>query len=252
MQTLLREVTTYWSRRSSGYCRVNENELASFKSQAWTDIIREHCPWEPGDRLRVLDAGTGPGFLALVMAGCGHRVIGVDCTGAMLEKARVNAENQGCTVDFKAMDVHHLDFEENSFDLVLSRNLTWNLEDPEQVYREFYRVLAPGGRLLNFDANWYLHLHDPLERRNYEQDRRNARERNCPDHYTCTDTTAMERIASDLPLSRIRRPEWDARILGQAGYKNLVVKTDVGSRLWDREEKINYASTPMFMVCAEK
>ena len=50
------------------------------------------------------------------------------------------------------MDAQKLDFEDNTFDVVISRNLTWNLEHPDVAYREWVRVLKVGGRLLNFDA----------------------------------------------------------------------------------------------------
>ena len=53
------------------------------------------------------------------------------------------------------IDGSKLDFEDNTFDVVISRNLTWNLEHPDVAYREWVRVLKAGGRLLNFDANGY-------------------------------------------------------------------------------------------------
>lgn len=63
-------------------------------------------------------------------------------------------------VSFFRMDAQNLAFMDNSFDVVISRNLTWNLEKPDQAYREWCRVLKSGGVLLNFDANWYGYLYD--------------------------------------------------------------------------------------------
>ena len=48
----------------------------------------------------------------------------------------------------------------DSFDLIVSRNVIWNLEYPEEALAEWARVLAPGGRMVYFDANWYLYLYD--------------------------------------------------------------------------------------------
>ena len=62
----------------------------------------------------------------------------------------------------------------------------------------------------------------------------------------------METIAADLPLSRTHRPEWDTGTLARVGFKKIITKLDIKDRVWDRVEKINYASTPMFMICAEK
>ena len=141
---------TYWTRRSSGYCQVNEEELKSFKHKAWTDVIHEYAPGRPGESLKVLDAGTGPGFLALIMAGAGHRVTAIDYTEAMLEKARINAKQYNRTICFRRMDAQDLDFEDNTFDLIMTRNLTWNLAQPETAYQEFHRVLSPGGAAPQF------------------------------------------------------------------------------------------------------
>lgn len=252
LDNLLEKVKTYWTQRSTGYCRTNEEELNSFKYKAWTDIIHQYAPRVAEEPLAVLDAGTGPGFLALIMAGEGHKVTAIDCTEAMLDKARGNAKKYNRVISFEKMDAQDLAFADSTFDLVLTRNLTWNLERPEKAYREFYRVLSPGGRLLNFDANWYLHLHDPRKRQAYEQDRLNVRKYNCPDHYSSTDTKTMENIAAILPLSRAHRPEWDTGILARVGFKKIIIEMDIQDRVWDREEKINYGSTPMFMVCVEK
>ena len=48
----------------------------------------------------------------------------------------------------------------DSFDLIVSRNVIWNLEYPKEALAEWARVLAPGGRMVYFDANWYLYLYD--------------------------------------------------------------------------------------------
>jgi ubiquinone/menaquinone biosynthesis C-methylase UbiE len=252
METLLDRIENYWDKRSDGYCQVNFEELNSFKRKTWTNLINEYAPKVEERKLKVLDIGTGPGFFAIIMAACGYEVTAVDYTEAMLEKAKNNAGEYISNITFQKMDAHHLEFEDNTFDLLITRNLTWNLERPEEAYREWYRVLAKGGRLLNFDANWYLHLHDSRKRKEYVQDRLNVLERNFDDHYTCTDTEVMEDIASKLPLSQILRPEWDARELLAAGFKKVMIEMEVGNRVWDEVEKLNYGSTPMFMVGAEK
>lgn len=64
------------------------------------------------------------------------------------------------------MDAQNLTFHDNMFDVIVSRNLTWNLDSPAKAYREWYRVLKPGSILLNFDANWYAYLYDFMERIN--------------------------------------------------------------------------------------
>ena len=252
MEELLEKVEHYWDKRSDGYCQTNLEELDSFKREAWIDLINEYAPKVLGRKLRVLDIGTGPGFFAILMASCGYEVSAVDYTEAMLDKARNNASHYSNSIIFRRMDAHKLDFEDSSFDLIVTRNLTWNLEKPGEAYREWHRVLSRGGRLLNFDANWYLHLHDAQKRTEYEQDRLNSKTRGMNDHYTGTNTKLMEGIARNLPLSKEHRPEWDTKEMLAIGFRKIMVELGIGKRVWNEEEKVNYGSTPMFMIGVEK
>jgi len=74
------------------------------------------------------------------------------------------------------MDAQHLTFGDNAFDVVLSCNLTWNLEHPGRAYAEWLRVLKPGGVLLNFDANRHVHLFDMEFARLYAEDAQKLRD----------------------------------------------------------------------------
>lgn len=252
MENILQKVESYWDNRSADYSAINVSELGGHKKDIWQDLINHYKPAVIGRKLRVLDIGTGPGFFAITMASCGCDVTAVDYTDAMLNKARKNAVMHGQKVKFMQMDAHYLDFPDNSFDLIITRNLTWNLERPKQAYKEWHRVLAPGGRLLNFDANWYLHLYDQEKRQEYFDDRSNSEKAGINDHYVDTDTTAMEEIAMNLPLSKTMRPQWDSAVLLNTGFKKVMVEQDIGKLVWDQEEQINYASTPMFMIFGEK
>ncbi|MDO4289096.1 MAG: class I SAM-dependent methyltransferase [Eubacterium sp.] len=252
MENILEQVADYWTGRADGYSEVNQEELASYKMDVWKELINSYKPDVIGRKLRVLDIGCGPGFFAITMASCGYEVTAVDYTDAMLHRAKQNAGSYRRAIDFRRMDAHHLDFADDSFDLIVTRNLTWNLERPEEAYREWHRVLAPGGRMLNFDANWYLHLYDAEKRREYEEDRFNSQSMGFNDHYVCTDIEAMEAIARELPLSRTHRPQWDAATLLNMGFKKVMVEQNMGARVWNAEEQVNYASTPMFMIFAEK
>lgn len=67
-------------------------------------------------------------------------------------------ESKKLDISFRQMDAQNLQYEDESFDVVLSRNLSWTLPDPEQAYRVWHRVLHTGGILLNFDANYGDHV----------------------------------------------------------------------------------------------
>lgn len=98
----------------------------------------------------VLDIGSGAGidcFLAAERVGQTGRVIGIDMTPAMIEKARANAIHGGYTqVEFRLGDAEAMPVEDASVDWVIS-NCVINLSpNKPQVFREIYRVLKPGGQ----------------------------------------------------------------------------------------------------------
>ena len=113
------------------------------------------------DKIKALDVGTGPGFFACILSEEGLEVTAIDQSEGMLEVARENAKKLGVSPSFLRMNVNQLDFPDESFDLVVSRNVTWTLQYPDKVYASLKRVLKSGGMLLIYDANWYAHLYDP-------------------------------------------------------------------------------------------
>lgn len=248
MAELLHSIGQYWTRRAPSYTDVIKKNLADGWDQVWADELISHFP-DGGDRpLRVLDIGTGPGFYAIILARRGYDVTAVDYSEEMLQEAKRNAGALADKIRFARMDAQKLAFADGSFDAIVTRNLTWNLPDPAGAYREWMRVLRPGGALVNFDANWYAYLFNEDKQQEYQRDRTNARLAGVEDHEAYAETDMMEGISRMLPMGHLRRPQWDMDTLNALGFSAVNADTSVGKRLWNPEEKINYASTPGFMV----
>ncbi|MFH1562736.1 MAG: arsenite methyltransferase [Nitrospirota bacterium] len=99
----------------------------------------------------VLDLGCGVGFdcfLAASKVGSNGKIIGVDMTQEMVEKAKDNAKkNRVENVEFRLGEIEHLPAADNSVDVIIS-NCVINLSaDKPKVFHEVYRVLKPGGRI---------------------------------------------------------------------------------------------------------
>lgn len=249
------ENIAYWTKRAPGYSDVNQEELKTSQKKVWSQAldsrIQNHFKGVHREAISVLEVGTGPGFFAIILAELGYQVTAVDYTKAMLDHAKKNAGAFAERISFQQMNAEDLSFCDNSFDVVVSRNLTWNLPAPQKAYAQWDRVLKPGGLLLNFDANWYRYLYDSTAKANHRLDRENVQISGAVDDTAGTDVAAMEAIARKAPLSKCARPQWDLEVLSRLGM-DADADTEVWKQVWTKSEWINNASTPMFLVAASR
>ena len=229
-------IVSYWEKRSGDFLEHKRAELHSPMSERWLYEIKKQLPQDKN--LRILDVGCGAGFFSVLLAKEGYQVTGVDLTPDMVENARTLAAEEKTDCEFLVMDAENLRFADESFDVVISRNLTWTLPDVKSAYREWVRVLKKGGILLNFDANYGLSDFTDL----------------CelPDNHAHQEIgddmmRECEEIKRQLPISSYSRPAWDLETLGAMKLQEFSVDLGISSRIYVEKDEF-YNPTPMFML----
>ena len=233
MENISQRIENYWDARSVDFSRVRREEIASADFAAWNEVIAAHLP---AGQLKVLDVGTGAGFFAVLLAKLGHAVTGIDMSAKMLAEARKNIAAFNCRADFRRMNAQALDFADETFDVVISRNLTWTLPDVVQAYREWRRVLKTGGVLMNFDSNYG--------------------DKNFLNEQTCAkgeveDAMLVEcqGIKDSLRISTHTRPSWDVERLEMLGF-SVDFDEDIAPRV--HISGLPFDAIPLFAIYATK
>ena len=137
------------------------------------------------------------------------------------------------------MNAQQLEFSAASFDVVISRNLTWTLPDAMQAYREWHRVLRADGMLLNFDSDYG------------ETTFFAAGDQACV-HAGIGEAVIAEcnAIKGELRISTHRRPLWDVELLSKLGF-SVQCDADVAP-LVHGDERLQYDDLPLFGIYAKK
>ena len=125
-----------WEKHAAGY-----HDFFPRITTRWLEPLLDAAGVGPGTR--VLDAGSGPGYVSAKAAERGAVTIGVDNAEAMITIARRSYPS----LEFHRGDVEALAFPEQSFDAVVGSLIMLHLGRPEMAASEFARVLVPNGRL---------------------------------------------------------------------------------------------------------
>lgn len=216
-------IKRHWDIRSSEY---NDFVVRGFSIERERRAWQSHFTSILGDSpLSILDVGCGPGIVSMQLADLGHHVTSVDISDRMLEFARVNAEDNGLSIDFMQADAMDLPFSDGSFDAVVSDYMLWTVPEPRKVISEWFRVLKPGCRLAYTDGDWFS---DP---------------RMTP--FRCSVSSVFMRLESgrrkgeaekdergfDLWSAGASRPRDDIRMLEDAGFKDIRIINDVQKKV---------------------
>jgi ubiquinone/menaquinone biosynthesis C-methylase UbiE len=97
---------------------------------------------------KVLDVGSGNGYVLAKYAAEGAEVFGIDITEAGIDLCRKRFENLGLQGNFQVADAQDIPFPDNTFDCVCSMGVLHHVPNTQKALDEIYRVLKPGGRLI--------------------------------------------------------------------------------------------------------
>jgi 2-polyprenyl-3-methyl-5-hydroxy-6-metoxy-1,4-benzoquinol methylase len=161
---------------------------------------------DPKKDLKVLDIGTGTGFLALLLSSKGYDVTAVDWSITMMQKAIDKAKAASLPIKFDVQDAESLTFADDSFDAVVSRHVLWTLADPAKAAKEWARVIKPAGMIIT-----------DIPRQGSQSGKH---------HYG-------EEVGLQLPLGNGADPAEIVGLFKQAGLENISLK------LLEKQDEVN-------------
>ena len=240
------KVTDYWTERADSFFEQKQRELKSIKAERWMGEIKQQMSKVSSSldgTMKILDVGCGSAFFTVLLGHEGFDVTGIDLTEEMIVKANKMIELNGpykSSVKAMVMDAERLDFSDESFDVVISRNLTWTLPHPIDAYAQWHRVLKKGGLLLNFDAEYARGAH-----KLYEDDNLAHKDISIEMKDKC------HAIYHMLTISNLNRPAWDKEILKKIGFSEIFIDEDFCERIYSERDEF-YIPDRMFMISAVK
>ena len=232
-------IKNYWNKRCEAFTNLRISELNSEQRDLWLNIISSKL--DKTKKLDILDIGTGSGFLAILMVSLGHNVTGIDLSPHMIDSAKNLSKNLGYNINFKTMDAENLDFPNESFDVILSRNLTWTLPNVENAYTQWYRVLRPNGILMNFDANYgNTSFYEETKKINKDNVHKNVDSKLLKE---------CDNIKNDLLISFKNRPFWDIEFLTSLGFECSCDYTNINDKLHGSKDKFCNPTKMFALYC---
>jgi ubiquinone/menaquinone biosynthesis C-methylase UbiE len=147
------EIKAYWSERAATFDEQPGHEIFSEDERAaWHALFERHLG--RGEGRRAVDLACGTAVISHLLDDIGFQVTGIDWAEPMLERARGKARNRARNIHFLLGDAERTMEPDNSADVVTNRHLVWTLVDPPAAFREWFRILKPGGKLLVVDGDF--------------------------------------------------------------------------------------------------
>ena len=222
------EIKAYWSERAATFDLSPGHEIFSEEERAaWHRLFRRHLG--EGAGRPALDLASGTGVVSHLLDDLGFKVTGLDWAEPMLERARRKAKDRRRSISFRLGDAENTMEPDGRYDVVVNRHLVWTLVDPAAAFREWLRVLKPGGRLLIIDGDFV----NPGRLERFFSALNGWSQRV---GLTRPDTPAQPRemlethrsILSRVHFSQGARSQAVVELLRAAGFADIEVDTDLG------------------------
>ena len=225
--TLRDEIKAYWSARAATFDLSPGHEIFSEDERtAWHGLIEKHLG--RGESRKALDLASGTGVISHLMDDLGYRVTGIDWSEPMLALARAKAASRGRSIRFHLGDAENTLEADESYDVIVTRHLVWTLVDPQACFREWLRVLKPGGTLLIIDGDFVnAGLAERLVKWTAALLERLGLVRAAAPHAPSAAAGTHEHILSRVYFSGGARADAVADLLRGTGFSTVTVDTDL-------------------------
>lgn len=268
-QQLQQSINSYWDLRASGYSAdiVSEMQDDHKGTLAQLDLlISQYTPElnaQASAQAQAVDLGCGPALLTMHLAKQGFVVTAIDQSEQMRKQAAHNctqflSAKQQERVHIVAGDVMAPPLAAKSVDLIVARDVFWNLPDPLQAYKSALAALKDDGLLVIFDGNYYYGFQNAAYQKDYSQTHK---------HLEGVDVSQIEKLARVLPLSYHLRPQYDLELLrsltqfkvephASIAHKSTDPTTNKEVISWEdleqHEAKHPHALIENFVLCVKK
>lgn len=237
MEQIKKRMTDYWTERVPTFSDLRMREFSGKMHRRWMNEFEKQIQMDTP--LRILDLGTGTGFFCFLLGAQGHRVTGIDLTEEMISEAKRTGEALNIPAAFYVMDAENPTFEPGTFDVLVTRNLTWGLPHLETAYQNWHSLLKPGGILINFDADYCREKSEQALPENHAH-------KGIPDWMK----QEYEAFKAELRPGQQPRPMWDMALLEKAGFRDIQIDEEVYQRIYSEFDEF-YNPTPIFAITAK-